>query len=523
MGRVSKYDKRRPNIGRRFNAALYVRLSREDGDREESDSVDSQKSILEDFALQDEYIDSHTFYIDDGYSGTDFNRPSVRRMLADVESGKISCVVVKDLSRLGRNYIEVGRYLEQIFPSLGVRFVSVTDNIDSFLMPTQSNTIIVPFKNLINDEYSRDISQKIRSALDIRRRRGDFIGSFACYGYKKSSERGKIEVDEETAPIVRRIFEEFISGKPKSTIARDLNLEGVLSPSEYKLKKNKNYVPPEGGGLWSFSSVNRILTNPIYTGDMVQARSGVVSYKVHKTRAKHESEWIVSKNTHEAIISREQFEKAASLQKMDVRADKSSGMVHPLSGLVRCGDCGRALARRSVKHSYGVYNYYICPTYKQSHEACTKHSVRVDKVENAVLEAIREQIRKAVDLDRLSKRAAKHKKSSAQQSEPLKRELDRVMMLKRSAYEDWKAGDISREEFRAFKDSYDEREQELKRRISELDEKKETDDPIRKLLLSLESPETLERSLVCALVRDIQVYEDGKIVINFKFAEPNVI
>lgn len=524
MGRVSKRTKRRSDNGRRFNAALYIRLSREDGDREESDSVDTQRSLLEDFARNDEYIDSYNFYIDDGYTGTDFDRPQVRRMLNLVESGEINCVVVKDLSRLGRNYIEVGNYLERVFPSLGVRFVSVVDHIDSYLMPAQANTIIVPFKNLINDEYSRDISQKIRSALDIRRKRGDFIGSFACYGYKKSSERGKIEIDTETAPIVKRIFDEYISGKAKSSIARDLNLEGIPSPSEYKSRKNKNYIPPGGStsGLWSFSSVNRILTNPIYTGDMVQARSGVVNYKVHKTKSKPESEWIITKNTHEAIISHEQFDRAAELQEMDVRTDASTGTVHPLSGFVKCADCGRSLARRTVKHSYGVYNYYICPTYKQFHEACTKHSIRVDTVEKAVLEAIREQIKVAVDMERLSKRTAKKNPNSASQMDNLRRELGKIMSLKQSAYEDWKTGDISREDFRSFKESYDEREKQLNKKISELEQmnnSENTHDPVKKLLLSLESPETLSRSLVTALVREILVHEDGKITINFKFRE----
>ncbi len=526
MGRVSKYEKRRTDSGRRFNAALYVRLSREDGDREESDSVDSQRSILKAFAEDDKYIDSYEFYVDDGYTGTDFDRPAVKKMLLQIESGNVNCVVVKDLSRLGRNYIEVGRYLEQIFPSLGVRFISISDNIDSYLMPSQSNTIIVPFKNLINDEYSRDISQKIRTALDIRRKRGDFIGSFACYGYKKSDERGKLVIDEETAPIVKRIFEDFIAGKPKNTIARELNLEGVPSPSEYKRRKNKTYVPPGGNGLWSFSSVNRILSNPIYTGDMVQARSGVVSYKVHKTRARPESEWIVSKNTHEPIITREQFERAAEMQSMDVRADMAVGAVHPLSGFVKCAECGRALSRRSVKHRYGVYNYYICPTYKQSHEACTKHSVRVDKVEKTVLDTIREQIQRTVDMERLSERSSRKSMSTAPQLGALKRELSKIMLLKQSAYEDWKLGDISREEFRSFKESYDERERTINGRIAELENygsKEKQCDPVRKLMLSLEAPETLSRSLVASLIRDILIHEDGRITINFKFRESRTI
>ena len=217
-----------------WQAALYLRLSREDGDKEESDSVVNQKELLNQFISLEPDIVVYDVYVDDGWSGTNFERPDFIRMMQDMKEGKVNCVIVKDLSRFGRNYIDVGQYIEKIFPLLDIRFISVTDNLDSVKNPQTMNTIMVPFKNLINDEYCRDISNKVRSSLDMKRKQGKHIGSFACYGYQKDPEdHNHLVIDEEAAEVVRDIFQWYISGMSILSISQKLNAMGVPNPSCY--------------------------------------------------------------------------------------------------------------------------------------------------------------------------------------------------------------------------------------------------------------------------------------------------
>lgn len=492
-----------------FRAALYIRLSREDGDREESDSVANQRALLTDYARADDTIESFELFIDDGYSGTGFDRPAFQRMLEALRARRLNCVVVKDLSRFGRNYIDTGRYLEQEFPLLGVRFISLGDDIDSWARPAQSNTILVPFKNLINDEYSRDISQKIRAALDSKRRRGEFIGSHPPYGYRRAEGNpARLVPDAPAADVVRRIFADYLAGRAKAAIARALNAEGVPSPSAYR---------SGGTGLWSYSSVDHILRNPVYRGDLVQGRYGNISYKIQKTRRRPEERWFVVRMTHEPLVAPEDFDRAQSLMETDTRADAASGEVHPLAGLVRCAECGRALSRRRVRHAYGVYEYYICPTYKQSHTACTPHSVRVDAVEHAVLEAIQDEIRAAVDFSRVAAEL-KTTRKARDGTAALERSLARVMELKRGIYGDWKSGELTREEYVSFKEGYDRQEAELRRQIeTEKARAASADGGEWAKLALLATPEKLERGLAAALLRRVLVHADGSLTIEFRF------
>ncbi len=429
-------------------------------------------------------------------------------MLEALRARRLNCVVVKDLSRFGRNYIDTGRYLEQEFPLLGVRFISLGDDIDSWARPAQSNTILVPFKNLINDEYSRDISQKIRAALDSKRRRGEFIGSHPPYGYRRAEgDHTRLAADPAPAEVVRRIFAEFLAGRSKSAIARGLNAGGVPPPAAYR---------SGGAGLWSYSSVDHILRNPVYRGDLVQGRYGNISYKIQKTRRRPEERWFVVRGTHEALVDPADFDRAQSLMETDTRADVR-GDVHPLAGLARCAACGRALSRRRVRHAYGVYEYYICPTYKQSHEACTPHSVRVDAVEREVLAAIRDEIRAAVDFSRVAAElgAARREKNNLS---ALERALARVMELKRGVYGDWKEGELTREEYLSFKEGYDRQEAELRRQIESEKARAQTDGGGGwAKLAALDYPETLERGLAAALLRRVLVHEDGSLTIEFRF------
>ncbi|MBE6936095.1 MAG: recombinase family protein [Ruminococcaceae bacterium] len=495
---------------RQFRAALYIRLSREDGDREESDSIGNQRTLLEDFARDEESIAAWEEFVDDGYSGTDFRRPGFARMMEALRARRLDCVIVKDLSRFGRNYIDAGRYLEQEFPLLGVRFISILDDIDSYTRPEQAGSILLPFRNLLNDEYSRDISRKIRAALDSRRRQGIFIGSHPPYGYARDPENpGHLLPEEETAAVVARIFREYLSGQTKSGIARRLNAEGVASPAARR----------GGGGLWGYSSVDHILKNPVYRGDLVQGRYGNISYRLQKTRRRDPADWITVPGAHEPLISPAEFDRAQALLRLTARGERASGAVHPLAGLVRCDRCGRPLQRRRVRQRYGVYEYYLCPTYRQDHAACTPHSLRVDRVEAAVLSAIREEIAAAVDFRRMAA-AMREPKKSGENGKALEARLARVMEQKRGIYGDWKAGELTREEYLAFKEGYDRQEAELRRRIRDAAEPQPTVDETYESLADRVMPERLERDLAVTLIEEVRAEEGGALTVRWRFRKP---
>lgn len=284
---------------KKWKAGFYIRLSREDVESEssnqtiktynktESESITSQRAILMDFITKHNDIEFCDEYVDDGYSGTNFNRPSFKRLIDDVRSGKINCVIVKDLSRFGRNYSEVGNYLEVFFPMLNVRFMSIIDNCDSYLKPESVSNIIIPVKNIMNESYSRDISLKVKSAFEARKRNGLFVGTYATFGYLKDPQNhNKLIVDEEAKPIVQRIFNDYINGMSKVKIAKQLNEEGIPSPALYKSSQGiTKYIKEYGAKTgWKDSSIRRILTNPLYTGTLVQKFREKINYKIQKFR-----------------------------------------------------------------------------------------------------------------------------------------------------------------------------------------------------------------------------------------------
>ena len=537
MARKSKYEPQTDPAVRLWRPALYIRLSREDGDRDESDSIVSQRALLLEFAAAQDDFAAPQLYIDDGCTGTDFDRPAFRRMLDDLHTGRADCVVVKDLSRLGRNYVRTGEYLEQVFPRLGVRFVSVSDRVDSFLDPRSINNLVVPFKNIINDEYCRDISNKVRASLDLKRRQGKFIGSFAAYGYRKDpDDHSRLLIDEEAAAVVRDIFRWFLSGMSVLGIARRLNELGVPNPSAYKQQQGMNYRHPAAGkldGLWPDSSVRRILRNPLYTGTMVQGRKRIRSYKLHESETIPESGWITAPDTHEAIIPQEEFDRAQALFTRDTRTAPQKREVYLFSGLLRCADCGRAMHRKTISQPYGDYHYYICSTFKKQHSgACTKHTIRSDRLEAAVLETLRRQIELAVDMDAVlaSIRADGAARAVSQRLTDERRRLlaerEKTERLKLDLYPDWKAGDLSREEYHRLKARFDAQLARLdaqlaavQTRIDDAERGAQAADPFLAQLIRHRNLTSLTREVVTELIDRIDVREGGGIVIHFRFAD----
>lgn len=540
-GRKSKYNLEKSNNKKIWSVAQYIRLSQEDNDtgqgKKESNSITSQKELLNGFIDSREDLFSYDTYVDDGYTGTDFNRPGFQRLLEDMRNGNINCVLVKDLSRLGRNYIEVGNYIEQIFPLFNVRFIAINDNVDSYTNPESTNTILVPFKNLINDEYARDTSLKIKSALEGKKKRGEFIGAFTAYGYvKDKKDKHKLSIDPEPAKIVRKIFEWKVNeGLGNLAICYRLNDMGILNPTGYKkkvLKESYNNYNTDGEDyLWCTSTVRNILRNDVYIGNVTQGKRRTKSYKVHKVEQVPEYEWIKIENMHEPIVDKELFYRAQEINKVDTRV-QNNGKLSMWAGILKCADCGRAMHKKYCTNKSGnIYEYYVCGTYrKKSNKLCTKHTLKVNELESCVLESIKVQMKLLVDVEELLVQLEKYKNKKIILEDDCcaehdkEKEIARLQKLKKCLYEDWKNNDITREEYLEYKQNYERDIERANVFICNLTKEKQ-----RKNNLTLDSHKWLEdlkkykniskldRDILNELIDYIEVYENKKIKIHFKF------
>lgn len=354
----------------KYKATKYMRLSYTDDKTNESDSIINQKKLIDEFIDKNPDIEIVNERIDDGYSGILFDRPAFTEMMKDIENGTVNCVIVKDLSRLGREYIETGRYLRKIFPAYGVRFIAINDNIDT-AKEAAAGDLSVSFKSIINDEYCRDISVKVRSALNAKRRNGDFVGAIPVFGYKKSDDnKNRLVIDEYAAHIVQDIFRMKINGRSADKIAEELNRLGIPSPLKYK---RDNGIPfPKGGyadtdnSKWSATTVIRILKDKVYTGTLIQGKKGKPNYKIKEKVIKPESEWFITEHAHEAIISNADFELAQRIMKIDTRISPKKENVYMFSGVLICGCCGNRMTRKTVTYKDNKYFYYYCPTGKNT-------------------------------------------------------------------------------------------------------------------------------------------------------------
>lgn len=518
-----------------YRAAVYVRLSREDGDKEESDSIVNQKDLINSYLSGRQDITACMECVDDGYSGADFERPGVKRMMKGIEEGKIDCVIVKDLSRFGRNFVEAGRYIDQIFPTLGVRFIAVNDGFDSINGRTSSDRILIPFKNLINDAYCRDISIKIRSQLEIKRKKGDFIGSFAVYGYLRDpDDRHKLVVDDYAASVVRDIFKWKLEGASQQRIADRLNGRGELSPMEYKRFLGLNYqsgfqVNPKS--KWSAVTVGRILRNEFYIGTLVQGKRTTPNHKVKKTVHRPSGEWVRVENSHAPIIDREDFYAVERLLLQDMRVAPKEETVYLFSGLVFCTDCRQNMVRNSVSRNGKTYVYYMCGNNRTNH-ACTSHRISESVLEESVFHALKQHIEVVMDMERvlayietLPFRQEQVQKADAQLVKK-QEETARYSRLKKSLYESMMDGLIDKAEYMELKAVYDAKMQEAQAAETKLKEEMEN-------LLQNRSGHAawierfrhhqniteLTRHIVVTLIERIEVYEGGYIEIRFKYQD----
>lgn len=513
-----------------FNVAVYIRLSREDGDKEESDSVGNQRKLLTEYiSKKDEFL-LYDVYVDDGYTGTNFNRPDFQRMIADIEAGKVNCVVVKDLSRFGRDYIDTGRYLERYFPELGVRFISVTDGIDSI---KQAYDMLLPIKNIFNEQYARDISNKIQATVKSKQKAGEFIGAFTSYGYKKSPvNKNKLVVDEYASEVVKRVFSLYIQGMGKQSIAKLLNADGILCPSEYKKINGENYKNCnrlEATSYWTYSTINQMLRNELYIGNMVQGKKH--QRMRSKQRPVDKDKWVRVENTHEAIIDHDTWEKTQKLllkkhRDIDLETNKNI-----YAGFIKCGDCGRAMMKNFWRRADGSKSYsFYCGTYKRSgKDYCSPHTLPFQVLNDIVLGDLKTIIQSVENLQELVKSqsftASKLKKATDTELMKVKSELERIKKLKKSIYEDYKEELISKEEFLSYREDYLKKEELYSKQIDTLEAKKKdnvTEDifetPWLKRLLELKDIEELDREIIVEMINEITVYENRKLKISYNFS-----
>ena len=520
---------------RRWRLGEYIRLSKEDlkKGKDDSNSVKNQRDLLNDFYQKHiEEFESVSEYVDDGHTGTDANREDFQRLLADVMSGKINCVVVKDLSRFARNYSDAGSLIDNLFVQMGVRFISLAENVDSFTNPDSVSNIIVPITNVMNDNYCYQTSKKIRQVFDYKRRNGQYIGAFAPYGYiKHPKDKHKLIVDPDAAETVKLIFSLFLQGTSKRAIALHLNEHGVPSPSAYKLLKGlpvstRGYDEP----MWGGRMIHAILTNPTYTGDLAQGRSRVKSYKVHQIETVPREEWVEVAGTHEAIIDYETFDKVQALLKRDTRTSPEGRKVHLFSGFLKCADCGRAVTRCVSKNNHV---YYAFSTYKnRSRTACTMHSIKHERLEAAVLFGIQYQVHLAVSHSEAIARinSAPTKKSQSFRLDELiatkEKELAKITRYKQSLYQDWKDGEITQQDYRSMKADYERQVaalsdvlERLTAERAELANGVDNEHPALVAFMKYQNIDKLTREALIDLVDHIKVYENGNISVKCKFAD----
>ena len=526
-------------IDQTFKVAIYLRLSKEDDDlscssgaKSESNSISNQRKLIYDFMKSHPELELYDEYKDDGKSGSNFDRAEFQRMMKDIEAGKVNCVIVKDQSRFGRDYIDVGKYKEKIFPKLGVRFITINEGYDS-LSATSSDDLAFTINSFVYDFYIRDISTKIRTNLTAKKQNGEYAGAFVAYGYvKDSDDKSKLVVDPFAANVVRDIFRWKIEGLSPQNIAGRLNELGIPSPAEYKRlsgSKYKTSFQTSSKAIWSHVSVRRILKNEIYLGVMIQGKRTTPNYKTKTVVTKAESEWLRVEGTHEAIISVRDFELVQELLKDDTHCRAGDVTVPVYAGRIYCGDCGATAVRKTVSYAGKRYVYYVCNANKHDKTVCSRHSIREDVLDQVIYQTVRHQIDLLLDVDKALRQFEnlsweKHKLKQLDASIEIQEEVVRKNnTLRLGIYEDLRAGLLDRSEYESLKKELAERIDEATAAIEKLNkEKREILDGVSKQqswveqFRQYENVTELTRPMVIHLIERINIFEDSNIEIVFR-------
>lgn len=522
-----------------YDTALYLRLSRDDTDidgrnKTESNSISSQRDLLRAYVQSHEDLQIFDIYIDDGYSGADFNRPEFERMMEDIRAGKVNCVIVKDLSRFGRDYIEAGRFIQKTFPAFNVRFIAVTDNYDSLLADKTEQALVLPVKNFVNDSYCRDISMKVKAHQKIKRLEGKCISAFTVYGYfKNPDDKNHLIIDDYAADVVKKIFSWKMAGMSLGAIANKLNDLGILSPMEYKKSLGMKYstgFESAGTAKWAAVSVKRILINRVYIGYMEQGKQEKISYKVRKRIVKPEEEWIQVRNTHEAIISETDFYLVQELLKYDGRTSADTDTANLFSGILMCADCKTPMIKRVNTYKGKKKIFYICQT-KNKSLGCSRHSIEEEVLKKILLKEIKSWLDLMTSysevMDTLNEMNVNYEQVVEYDAQigVLRNEYNKYYGLKSGLLSDLREGLIDKEEFDEFHSLYTKKCDELELAINnhknlvkkmfqngvaakvQLERYKETQDLIE-----------LTRELLVTMVSKIYVHENKELDIVFRFS-----
>jgi len=510
-----------------YQVGLYIRLSKEDENEGPSESVNNQKSLLTQF-VKEHRLSVYDTYVDDGWSGTSFDRPDFKRLIGDIEAKKVNMIITKDLSRLGRDYIMIGHYMERYFPENRVRYISLLDGIDTGVESTAND--ITPFRAIMNDMYAKDISKKIKSVKHDKQRKGLFIGGKPLYGYKmSSSEKNKIVIDEEAAPMVRRIFSMALDGVSCRQIAVQFNEERIPTPANYAGLNQVRLGPY--AGLWSSERISGMLQNETYIGNMVQGRSKKLSYKSKKSIRQQREDWIVVEGTHEPLVDIEAFNKVQLLL-MSRKTTRSRTYDFLLKGLIYCHECGYPLAVLNRKNAGGEdCLYFVCRTYQRFTKAgvCTCHSIKAETVTNAVLEKVQEICEQFLHEDKLMPAAEKAVKearnniSLESEINVLKFKIENLTANLDKIYMDKLSGILDDKDFaRIYQRAKDERAA-LEHKLLEMDApdySPEQQAEIAKALVErFISTACRSKELLVSLIKRVELTEDKQIIIRFRFRQ----
>lgn len=536
---VQNKKKEKPtHLTTKWSVGEYNRLSKEDGDKPESDSIQNQHSInqkhLDYLREQGEQIESVTVYSDDGYAGGDFKRPRYQALIRDIESGKINCIIFKDNSRLGRNYPELGRLMEDYFPQKGVRVISVLNNLDSVKDPRGYCSAIVSFSNIVNDDYIRQLSIKIKCTLTMKRERGEFIGNYAPFGYQKDpADRHRLVVDEEQAEIVRKIFDWYEDGMSASSIAKRLNAMQIMTPGDFKIRDGcKSFITHDQNNsklhAWTTTTIATILKNEVYIGNMVQGKHKSVSYRSKKMMLTDESEWTVVEGTHAPIISDEQF--AIIHERFARRTRISPGKTHvyPLSGLVSCGACGHRM-NRVVSQGYARYR---CMTRTYAPDKCQCPSIKEEYLEELILQTLQSLIARLVDVKAVIDAARQFKTTDGAKNEYMlalnkaRREQERLQDAQFHLYDDLQSGLIPKAQYLQFQKRYETeiaaqevKIEQLNQCLIHLKEARQQDDEFVAFFQKYGNIQKLDWDTVNQLIQKVVFHDKQHVDIYFRFAD----
>jgi len=544
MARVSRKNPQEvimPESPVLFKAAGYVRLSLEDKDYGDGGSLENQTAMIESYISKTQDIKLCSMYTDNGYTGTNFNRPGFEALMDEIRQGKINCIVVKDLSRFGRDYVEAGNFLEVIFPQLGVRFISINDNFDSFNL-RKGEGIVIAFKNMINSFYSKDISAKMRSAHEIRQKNGEYIRSFPPYGYLKSTEnKCKLVVDPEASETVRQIFRLKLDGFSVYEISGWLNEHDIPTPGHYRYVKSifldKRYKNPQ---IWNDTTVIKILTSTVYLGHITFGKTRVNPNKVYDTKFQPKEKWLVTENAHEAIVSQSDFDKVSEIlnqthERIKKRNyNKWDNPENIFKGLIYCGDCGHIFGRKRNTSKTGHTSYaYICASCKKGrHDKTSRRYFQQKDLYDVVYAIIQQQItvcadvRRVIEKIRISDSGIHQRTDLEKKISKIQGKLDRLPTLKLKLYDDYCAGIIDEAEYQLFGRKFDDEKTEFTVQLEQLNSDinkfmpEFVDDNRRvKAMEQFQNEKTLTRDMLLALVERIDVNGSLTVTVTFRYRD----